>query len=579
VPLYPRGLQCRVERALGDVPIVVLEGLRTTGKTTLAKSLVVERQFFSLTEPATRDRAHADPRGWLESLPMGCAIDEAQLLPGLPLVAKSLVDERGGSPGQFLLTGSARISRTDLGGSDPLAGRAERVRVEPLAQCEIEGTPRDVISELFTGEPSSWPVTPLTHGDLVARFIGGGLPLVRQRSSERIADTLDEYVAALFGGEVFRTGKNVDGIVRLFRFLAASSSRIVNFQNIGKKVELSKPTIQGYLNDLQQVFLVETVDGYRADPAKRVTEKPRLFVADPAFVAAELGLQSEVALFDAEHGTFVETIVATELRRLFGWSATGRLKLMHWRASERDEVDLVIERADGKVIAIEVKAARSIGSDAARGIASFRRENPATFHRGFVLHCGDRVERLDDNVWSVPISALWTIGSPLRPAPTSLADRLAAATERIRVDRIAHATNATMQEQHLNARISNAEARFAEASPLLLEVRPTLEQLGIQTRQLQQISDKSTGVIWWNSSSVELVSEVGATKLVLEARVLDDELDRIGWLLRLVGQTNNDFGGSFNTAWNEDPRPALEERLGRFADYLPEFIKWFNGND
>jgi uncharacterized protein len=121
VEILPRGLQHPLDAALASAPVVILEGLRVTGKTTLARAMFGEHRFVSLADPNTRRRAADDPVGWLESLPFKVAIDEAQLVPGLSLAVKDLVDRRGGQPGQFLLTGSSRISRHELGGSDPLA--------------------------------------------------------------------------------------------------------------------------------------------------------------------------------------------------------------------------------------------------------------------------------------------------------------------------------------------------------------------------------------------------------------------------------------------------------------------------
>lgn len=390
------------------MPIVVLEGLRATGKTTLARAAVPPDRFFDLTDQATLARATSDPLGWLEALPFGSAVDEAQLVPGLTLVAKTLVDQRGGSPGQFLFTGSSKISRTGLGGTDPLVGRARWLRIEPLAQCEIEGTPRDVISALFDDDPRSWTVDPVHHRDLTARFVGGGLPTLRLVDDAALGLQLDQFGEGLFGADAYQTGKNRDGILRLFRHLCAASSDIKNFQNIQRKTELRKETVHGYLDDLSNVFLIGTLEGYKPDAAKRITEKQRLFVTDPAFAAVGLGVTRNSELFDSEKpeksnaGKFLETVVATELRRLTGWSRTARLKLLHWRVDSASEVDVVVERADEKVLAIEVKAARKLGRDADKGVNAFRKQYPDTFHRGFVIHAGDHVEQLSPTCGRFP---------------------------------------------------------------------------------------------------------------------------------------------------------------------------------
>jgi uncharacterized protein len=206
-------MQETLERAWRSMPVVVLEGLRVTGKTTLARSIVGEDRFVSLADEQTLKRAKADPLGWLEALPFGVAVDEAQLVPGLSIAAKDLVDRRGGRPGQFLLTGSSRISRTELGGSDPLAGRARRLRLEPFTQCEIDGTPQDIITALFDSDPRQWDTQPTRHSDVVQRFAPGGLPLIRAAGPESRSEGLAEYVDALFAGDIYRTGRDTAAVV------------------------------------------------------------------------------------------------------------------------------------------------------------------------------------------------------------------------------------------------------------------------------------------------------------------------------------------------------------------------------
>lgn len=85
----------------------------------------------------------------------------------------------------------------------------------------------------------------------------------------------------------------------------------------------------------------------------------------------------------------------------------------HWRENNRHEVDLVIERRNGSLIAIEVKAARSATKAHTAGIRRFRDRYPSRFARGFVFHSGDNATRFDDGIWALPFSALWTVGNPV----------------------------------------------------------------------------------------------------------------------------------------------------------------------
>lgn len=83
-----RFLQPTVVSLMANTPVVIVEAARAVGKT------------------------------WLRSLPSPFAIDEAQLLPGLPLALKALLDETEESI-QCVLTGSAAIGQTGVGGTDP----------------------------------------------------------------------------------------------------------------------------------------------------------------------------------------------------------------------------------------------------------------------------------------------------------------------------------------------------------------------------------------------------------------------------------------------------------------------------
>jgi AAA domain len=88
--LLPRGLQPTIERAWASAAVVVLDGLRATGKSTITRNLVTEDRFRSLNISAERARAVGDPDGWLAALPRGVVIDEAQLVPELQLSVKHL---------------------------------------------------------------------------------------------------------------------------------------------------------------------------------------------------------------------------------------------------------------------------------------------------------------------------------------------------------------------------------------------------------------------------------------------------------------------------------------------------------
>ena len=410
-PMLPRGLSATIERAWASRSVVVLEGLRATGKSTIARTMMPPAQFRTFADDAERRIAAADLRGWLEALPTSVAIDEAQLIPNLQLGVKQIVDARGATPSQFLLTGSARLNTRELGGSDPLTGRVRRLRLHPFSQSEIEGRPLDTITALFEADPQSWAPGSCDHREVIRRATAGGFPTMRNLEPVDRPVEFDAYVRDLFSGNVHTTRRDVERLTRFFRWLTGRSGSVRNIRAFAESTELANDTVHAYLNELAEVHLVESIRGFRPGQDHRETERERIFVADPAFVTSALSADPDVLQRNTDvYGRLLETFVATELLRILGWSTTSA-QLFHWRENNRHEVDLIIERNDGALIGIEVKASRSAAAAHTSGLRRLRNRYPGTFLRGYVLHAGDHITRFDDTLWALPFSALWTVGA------------------------------------------------------------------------------------------------------------------------------------------------------------------------
>jgi uncharacterized protein len=392
--------------------VVVLEGPRAAGKTRLAELIVGRERLFRLDDPGTRSAAEQSLRAWIEQLPVGSAIDEAQLIPGISVEAKRIADDANSQPGRLLLTGSHRLSRTELGGSDPLAGRAKRFTLLPFTQSELAGEPRDVISALFNEGPSTWSAPAITQQEMRSRIVRGGFPGVQNFEERDLSDWQQTYATSVVGDTT--TGRDVERLARLFRWIAASSGLKQNILSFSDANDLNRKTVSEYLNLLRQLFLIFDVPNL-ATGAKQQELPTHLFVVDPIFTAAALKLTEQSGAATSEEGRAFETFVACELSRLLGASHTSAT--LHWwkRVSPKPkvEVDLILKRADNRLVAFEVKASREFISQDFAGLRRLRDEFPDQFHRGFVIHCGDNIVRLEENLWAVPFSLLWSIGDLL----------------------------------------------------------------------------------------------------------------------------------------------------------------------
>ena len=100
-----RSITPRLLEALSEAPVVLLQGTRQCGKSTLVQSIIEDRggRYVSLDDDDARLFATTDPQGFVDALPFNSAIDEIQRAPNLLLAIKRSVDKQR-VPGRFLLT-------------------------------------------------------------------------------------------------------------------------------------------------------------------------------------------------------------------------------------------------------------------------------------------------------------------------------------------------------------------------------------------------------------------------------------------------------------------------------------------
>jgi predicted AAA+ superfamily ATPase len=155
---------------------------------------------------------------------------------------------------------------------------------------------------------------------------------------------------------------------------------------------------------------VTTLPAWSRNLTRRVKRRPKVFLTDPGLAAWLLG-KTPAALEDTTDpatGRLIETFVFGELRRQLTWAST-EATLFHWQDRAGAEVDFVLESADGRVAAIEVKAGQTPKSQWFRWLAHMRDALGGSFSAGVVLYGGRELLPFGDRLLAVPISALWEI--------------------------------------------------------------------------------------------------------------------------------------------------------------------------
>lgn len=358
--LIPRHAAKQMTTALVDTPVVMVNGPRQCGKTTLVRGFAADgRRYISLDDETALSAARDDPAGFLRPLDRPI-LDEVQRAPELLRAIKPSVD-RDRRPCRFLLTGSADLLTLPTV-SDSLAGRMEVVTLLPLSQAELERTATRFVDQAFSGQlPESSEA--ITGGKLVQRVLRGGYPeMLRRADPARRRNWARDYIAAIVQRDARDVSaiERLDALPRLLRILAQHSGQLTTFTRIGGQIGLDDKTARKYLGVLEQLFLVHRLEPWHGNRLSRLVKTPELHFLDSGLLAALLGVSSERVAGDRTAlGALLETFVFTEVLKM-AMVCERQIALHRYRDKDRNEVDLVIEDEAGGIVGLEIKAATTV---------------------------------------------------------------------------------------------------------------------------------------------------------------------------------------------------------------------------
>jgi len=421
--LYPRRALGLLFEHLDHARVVVVNGARQSGKSELLRAVQRQRggRLVTLDSPAELRLARTDPTGLVEVPQRPLFIDEVQR-GGDPLVLaiKAAVDDDS-SKGQFALAGSTRFL-TEPRLSESLAGRARFVDLWPLAQGEIErlDVGDGLVDLLFEGVDAV--VDSSVPGErrpaIAERLTRGGFPEAVLSTTHRGRRAFfDDYVRTISQRditELSRMTQRVD-FARMLRLVAARTASELNTSDLANDAQLGNETVRRYLPLLEAVFMCWRLPAWSANLTSKVVQRPKIHLVDSGLAAALLGVSTE-ALATPGHpadGRLLETMVACEIAKQLTW-ANDSYRMYHWRSREGREIDIIVERADGKMAGIEVKAAVDVDGTDLRHLAWMRDRLGTQWAGGVVVHLGDRARRWGPGLASAPLNTLWHATSVTR---------------------------------------------------------------------------------------------------------------------------------------------------------------------
>lgn len=355
---------------------VLMEGPKACGKTATAQR-VAATLFRMDTDDGARALVDTAPEVLLSAQPP-VLFDEWQVAPKLWNLVRHEVDDLGGAPGRFILTGSS--TPVDDAKRHTGAGRYSMLRMRPMSLFETGASTGQVsLRKLFDGDftPSLDPG--VTVPALVNCIVTGGWPALLEVPLRAAQRWISDYVRTIVEVDMPQMGVRRDPgtLRRLLASLGRGTGTDMSTQAIANDIagsdrSVQRDTVAGYLDILNRLMITEDMPAWA--PHMRSTtplrKSPTRFMTDPSLGVAALGVGPEQLLLDLNAtGFHFEGLVVRDLR-VYAQPLGGRLS--HWRDNNQHEVDIIITLDDGRWGAIEVKMNPDAVDAAAASLLRFK---------------------------------------------------------------------------------------------------------------------------------------------------------------------------------------------------------------
>jgi predicted AAA+ superfamily ATPase len=417
----PRIVDGELDELMASLPALLIEGAKGVGKTATAsrRAAVVH----GLDDPQQRAISRADPARLLSARGT-TLIDEWQYVPESWDLVRRAVDA-GAAPGSFLLTGS---TTPDEPGTHSGAGRIVSVRMRPLALAERAGfTPSVSLRELLTGtRPAVSGRTDRRLEDYAREILASGFPGLRGFEGRPLRTQLDGYLRRIVDRDFPELGHSIRNPVALERWMrayAAASSTSTSFEKIrdaasaGDTEKPAKSTTIPYRDALERLWILDPVAAWLPSRNRiaRLSAPPKHQLVDPALAARLLrinldGLLKATAVSPPipRDGTLLgalfESLVTLSVRV---YAQAAEASVSHLRtAAGVHEVDLIVERSNGGVLAIEVKLTRDVGEHDTRHLKWLAERIGEELLDAILITTGQEAYRRRDGIAVIPAGLL-----------------------------------------------------------------------------------------------------------------------------------------------------------------------------
>lgn len=397
-----RDITDTVIEAINEMPIVVITGMRQTGKSTFLQmqDSLKERRYITFDDFAYLEAAKENPEGIVDA-DVPVTIDEVQKCPEIFAAIKRSVDKKRRT-GRFLLSGSANFSLIK-GISETLAGRAVYFTLHPFTLRELQRktSEKPFLQRFFETGQIQQPrlKTAIKSEDILL----GGMPPIHLKETKNKALWFKGYEQTYLERDV-RVLSQIGNIIsfrHLLQLTALRTGQILSISQLSRDAKLTMATTSRYLSLLEASFIIHRLSPYLKNRASRLIKSPKIYLSDSGLACYLSGIKSLEA--EPLKGAMLETYVCNNLIGIID-SRWLDAELYFWHIQGRYEVDFIIESGN-RCLAIEIKFGTRWEERDLSGLKAFISSTPSCM-AAILAYNGYEIVRLGDKIWAMPLGVV-----------------------------------------------------------------------------------------------------------------------------------------------------------------------------
>ena len=350
-------------------PATGILGPRQVGKTTLAKQLAQMGDFLylDLERQTDREKLSIDPSFFLSQFSEKCVIlDEIQFMPALFSELRGIIDSDR-RPGRFIILGSVS-PEVIRGSAETLAGRIGYLQLTPFTLQEV-----DNLQQLWLrgGFPSSFlaqssKASNLWKRNFITTYIQRDLGLLGLQTEVQVMD-------------------------RFWRMLATVQGNLVNAEQFGRSLDVSRTTIMRFIDFLEAAFMLRVLRPWFRNINKRLVKSPKIYLRESGLLHSLLAIDTHETLLNhivigaSWEGFVIEQIINCARDEFRPW---------FYRTQQGAECDLLLEKNGIIVAAIEIKFGSS--PKVSKGFRISMADTKAL--QGFIIGNGEETYKIEEKI-------------------------------------------------------------------------------------------------------------------------------------------------------------------------------------